>query len=88
MPPDDPIDLTVDPRDLLPQVIVDEWLPNEQESVLYLFQQFKQYPPFPSHYILPSNLQLVLHQDTIQEFDYKTLLNIAPPALPSVPKAY
>jgi len=34
MPLDDPIDLTVDHKDLLPQVIVDEWLPSEEESVL------------------------------------------------------
>ena len=34
MPPNDLIDLTVDHRDLLPQAIIDEWLPNEDESVL------------------------------------------------------
>ena len=54
---DDPIDLTVDPRDLLPRVIIDEWLPSEDESILFLFQQFDRYPPQPSHYILPPNLQ-------------------------------
>ena len=84
----DPIDLTVDPRELLPQAIVDEWLPNEDESVLSLFQKFNKYPPHPSHYILPSNLQLALHQDAAQPFNYESLLTIPPPALPSVSKAY
>jgi len=88
MTPDDPIDLTVDPRDLLPQAIMDEWLPSEEESVLFLFQQLKRYPPHPSHYLLPSDLQQVLHQDPIQGFDYQSLLKIGPPALPSIPKAY
>ena len=88
MPPNDLIDLTVDHRDLLPQAIIDEWLPNEDESVLFLFQEFNQYPPHPSHYILPSNLQSVLHQDGIQSFNYQSLLTIGPPALPSIPKAY
>ena len=88
MPLDDPIDLTVDPRDLLPQVIRDEWLPNEEESVLYLFQEFNRYPPHPSHYILPPNLQPVLHQDELQAFNYQSLLTIGPPANPSLSKAY
>ena len=83
-----PIDLTVDPKDHLPQVILDEWLPSEEESILFLFQHFSQYPPCPSNYILPSNLQSVLHQDTIQTFNYQSLLHIGPPALPTVPKAY
>lgn len=47
MSSDDLIDLTVDSRNLFPQVIVDEWLPNEEESILFLFQQFQQYPPPP-----------------------------------------
>lgn len=88
MLPDDPIDLTVDPRDLLLQVIKDEWLPKEQESILFLFQQFNQYPPHPSHYIQPSNFQSFLHQDELQGFNYHSLLTVAPPALPSIPKAY
>ena len=88
MPPNDLIDLTVDHRDLLPQAIIDEWLSNEDESVLFLFQEFNQYPPHPSHYILPPNLQSVLHQDGIQSFNYQSLLTIGPPALPSIPKAY
>jgi hypothetical protein len=87
MPPD-LIDISVESRDLLPQVIVDEWLLSEEESVLFLFQQFKQYPPYPSNYILPSNLELVLHQDAVQGFDYESLLKIPPPALPSIPTAY
>lgn len=87
MPPN-LIDISVDPRDLLPQVIVDEWLPGEEESVLFLFQQFKRYPPHPSNYILPSNLKLALHQDAVQGFDYESLLKIPPPALPSIPTAY
>ena len=61
----DLIDLMVDPRDLLPQVIKDEWLPDEAGSVLSLFQKFNWYPPHPSPYILPSNLQSALHQDKI-----------------------
>ncbi len=88
MPPDDQMDLTEDSRDPLPQVIRDDWLPAETESVLFLFQQFRRYPPFPSHYILPSNIQSVLHQDVIHGFDYQSLLRIRPPALPSVSKAY
>lgn len=84
---DDPIDLTVDPRDLLPQPVVDGWLPHEEESVLHLFQ-FNQYPPHPSQYILPSNLQPFLHQAPIQEFNYQSLLHIAPPTMSSISKAY
>ena len=85
---DDPIDLTVDPRDLLPRVIIDEWLPSEDESILFLFQQFDRYPPWPSHYILPPNLQLTLHRDPVQEFDYGSLLKVSPPALQSFSKTY
>lgn len=40
MPPSDPIDLTEEARDFLPKTVVDEWLPNEQKSVLFLFQEF------------------------------------------------
>ena len=76
---DDPIDLTVDPRDNLPQVIKDEWLPDEEESVLYLFQKFNQYPPHQSPYVLPSNLQSALHQDEVLGFNYQLLLTIGPP---------
>jgi hypothetical protein len=79
MQSNDPIDLTVDPRDILPQVIKDEWLPDEAGSVLYLFQGFNWYPPHPSPYVLPSNLQSVLHQDKVQEFDHQSLLTIGPP---------
>jgi hypothetical protein len=64
---------------------LDEWLPKEEESILF---QFNRYPPHESHYILPSNLHSLLHQDVIQPFDYSSLLNIGPPALPSVAKAY
>ena len=87
MPPDDPIDLTVEPRDLLPQVVVDEWLPSEEESILFLFQ-FDRYPPYPSHYILPSDFQSFLHQDEILRFDYQSLLKISPPAHSSISKGY
>ena len=52
MASDEPIDLIVDPKDLLPQAILDGWLPNENKSILSLFQEFDQYPP-PSHYIQP-----------------------------------
>ena len=75
----DPIDLTADLGDLLPQVIIDEWLPNEDRSILFLFQGFNNYPPHPTHYILPPNFLSVLHQTPIQEFDYKHLLSIPPP---------
>jgi hypothetical protein len=85
---DDPIDLTVDPQDLLPRAIVDQWLPGEDKSILYLFQQFDQYPPHPSHYILPSDIWSVLHQGTIDNFEYRSLLEVAPPALSSISKAY
>ena len=88
MSSDDLIDLTVDSRSLFPQVIVDEWLPKEEESILFLFQQFQRYPPHPSHYILPPNLQPLLHQDEVQGFDFQLLLKIGPPALPSISKAY
>jgi hypothetical protein len=83
----DVMDLSVDPKDLLPQVVLDEWLPHEEESILSLFQ-FNKYPPCESHYILPSNLQPLLHQDPIQSFDYHSLLTIGPPALPFISKAY
>ena len=86
MPPNDLIDLTVDHRDLLPQAIIDEWLSNEDESVLFLFQEFNQYPPHPSHYILPPNLQSVLHQDEIQSFNYQSLLTIGPLLFPLSPR--
>ena len=83
----DPIDLTVDSRDLLPQAIKDELLPSEEESVLYLFQKFNHYPPHPSQYILPSDLQSALHQDDVQEFNHQSLLSIAPPSS-TILKAY
>lgn len=86
--PSDPIDLTVDPKGLLPHIVVNEWLPNEDQSILFLFQEFNRYPPYPSHYRVPTNLQPFLHQNSIQGFDYKSLLEIPPPALPSVPEAY
>lgn len=78
---DDPIDLTVDPRDLLLWVIIDE-------SILFLFQQFDCYPPCPSHYILPPNLQSTLHYDPVQEFNYRSLLKASPPALQFFSKTY
>ena len=83
------IDLTVDPRGLLPPVVVQGWLPNEEQSILFLFQ-FDRYPPRPSHYIHPSNFQSVLHQEAVFpfEFDLQSLLSIAPPVLPSIPQAY
>lgn len=70
MQQDDLIDLTVNPRDLLPQVIEDKWLPNEEVSVLYLFLKFNHYPPHSSQYILPSNLRSALHQDDFQDFNH------------------
>ena len=85
---DDPIDLTVDPRDLLPRVIIDEWLPSEDESILFLFQQFDRYPPCPSNYIPPPNLQSTLHHNPVQAFDYGSLLKVSPPALQSFSKTY
>ena len=85
---DNPIDLTIDPKDLLLQVVIDEWLPSEDKSILSLFQQFNRYPPSPSHYILPSNLQLALHPDAIQAFNHTSLLRVVPPALPTVFKTY
>ncbi|KAF9791280.1 hypothetical protein BJ322DRAFT_1017812 [Thelephora terrestris] len=67
MPPSEPIDLTVEPRDLLPKVVTDEWLPKEEKSIFF---------------------ELVLHQATVQHFDYVDLLKIPPPALPDISKAY
>ena len=84
----DVIDLTVDLKNVLPSAVVDKWLPNEDKSIFFLFQEFNQYPPHPSHYILPTNFHSVLHQDSIQGFDYQSLLKIPPPALPSISKAY
>ena len=84
---DDPIDLTVDSRDLLPQAVKDELLPSEEESVLYLFHKFNHYPLHPSQYILLSNLQSALHQDDVQEFNHQSLLSIAPPCS-AILKAY
>jgi hypothetical protein len=88
MPPSDPIDLTVEVRDLLPEVVKIEWLPDEQKSVLSLFREFIRYPPRPIHYILPANFESVLHQAPIQGFDYGDLLNIPPPALSNISKVY
>jgi len=88
MPPDSPVDLTVGLKDLLPKAVIDDLLPNEDTSILSLFQQFNQYPPHPTHYVLPSDIQLVLYQDAVEGFDHKSLLQIPPPALPSVSKAY
>lgn len=88
MPSDDTIDLTVDPRDLLPQVVINEWLPNENKSLLFLFQEFNCYPPHPTHYVLPSDFLTVLHQNSIQEFEYRQLLSIPPPALPTFSRAF
>ena len=84
---DNPIDLTVEPRDLLPQVVADKWSPSKEESTPSLFQ-FDRYPPYLSHYILPSDFQSVLHQDEILRFDYQSLLKISPPAHSSISKAY
>ena len=88
MSSDDIVDLTVDLKDRLPDVVIKEWLPAEDRSIFFLFQEFNRYPPHPSHYILPTNFQLVLHQDPIQGFIYESLLRIPPPALPSVTEAY
>src|SRR5882724_10891671 len=82
-----PIDLTVDLKDLLPQVVINEWLPNESKSILFLFQGFDHYPPHPTHYTLPSNFQSVLHQTPIWEFDYEYLSTIPPPT-PDISQAY
>ena len=84
----DPVDLTVDPKDLLPPTVIDIFLPNENRSILYLFQDYDKYSPHPAHYILPTNFNSVLHPTPIQEFDYHTLLQIPPPILPEVSKAY
>ena len=81
------IDLTVDPRGLLPPVVVQEWLPNEHQSILFLFQ-FDRYPPPPSHYIHPSNFRSVLRQEAVFPFDFQSLLRVASPALPSISQAY
>ena len=83
----DIIGLTVDPKDLSPQTVLDDWLPNEEKSILFLFH-FKKYPPHESHYIIPSDLQPFLHQDPIQPFKYHSFLQIGPPTLPSVRQAY
>ena len=83
----EPIDLTVDPENLLPPAVVQEWLPEEQQSILFLFK-FGKYPPRPSHYILPSNFQSVLHREAVFPFDFQSLLRINPPALPSISQAY
>lgn len=88
MDPESPIDLTVDPREVLPKHVVDEWLPNEHKSIFFLFQGFNQYPPHPSHYILPTNFQEVLHQAPVEGFDYKSLITVSPPANQSISKAY
>ena len=83
----DPIDLTVEPKELLPPIVVQEWLPNEEQSILFLFN-FDQYPPQPSLYNLPSDFQLVLHWDAVFPFDYSSLMRIDPPARPSIHQAY
>jgi len=87
MAQNEPIDLTVDPRGLLPPVVVQEWLPSEHQSILFLFE-FNQYPPRPSHYILPSDFQSVLHREAVFPFNFQSLLKIEPPALPSISQAY
>ena len=84
---DDIIDLTVETRSLLPQIVAEEWLPNENQSILFLFQ-FDKYPPRPSHYILPSNFLSVLHQDEVFPFDFSSLSKIEPPVHSSIPQAY
>ena len=87
MADNEPIDLTVDPRGLLPPVVVEDWLPNEQESILFLFK-FNKYPPRPFHYILPSNFNSVLHREAVFPFDFQSLLRINPPTNPSISQAY
>lgn len=88
MASDEPIDLTLDLKDLLPQAVLDGWLPDENKSILFLFQEFNQYPLPPCHYIQPTNLQSFLHETTIQEFDYTSLLRVQPLAVPEISKAY
>lgn len=83
----DQVDLTPDLSDLLPKVVIDEWLPDENQSILFLFYGFNNYPPHPIQYTLPSNFQSALHQTPVQEFDFKYLLQI-PPALPDISQAY
>src|SRR5258708_762968 len=85
---DDVIDLTVNPKDLLPSLIVNNFLPSEDKSIFHLFQEFHHYPPHPSHYLLPTSFKSVLHQDSIEGFNYESLLRVPPPALQSVSKAY
>jgi hypothetical protein len=88
MSSNDPVDLTVDPKDNLPQAVIDNFLPNENKSILYLFQEYNKYPPHPSHYILPTNFNSFLHPTPVQEFDHQTLLQVPPPMLPGFSKSY
>ena len=88
MSSDDVIDLTVDPKDLLPSVVTNNFLPSEDKSIFHLFQEFHHYPPHPSHYLLPTSFKSMLHQDSIEGFSCESLLKIPPPALQSVFKAY
>ena len=83
-----PIDLTVDLGDLLPQAVIDEWLPDENKSILFLFQEFNHYPPHSTNYLLPSNFQTFLHSTPAQGFDYTDLIQIPPPAHPNISMAY
>lgn len=88
MSSDDVIDLTKDLKDLLPQVVINEWLPRDDKSIFSLFQQFDRYPPPPSQYILPTNFQTVLHQDPIENFNCGSLITISPPEDTSILEAY
>lgn len=88
MSSDDVIDLTKDLKDLLPQVVINEWLPRDDKSIFSLFRQFDQYPPPPSQYILPTNFQTVLHQDPIENFNCGSLITISPPEDTSILEAY
>jgi hypothetical protein len=88
MQSNDTIDLTLDLKDLLPQPVVDNWLPDKNKSILFLFQGFDQYPPHTTHYTLPPNFLSTLHKTPAQEFEYTQLLSIPPPSLPIISQAY
>lgn len=81
----DIIDLTLE--NPLPPIVLRDWLPTQNKSVFHLFT-FNQYPANETGYIIPSTFDLVLHEETIVDFQYSTLPQLGLPDNSGVSEAY
>ena len=81
----DIIDLTLE--NPLSPIVLRDWLPIQSKPVFHLFQ-FNQYPANKTGYIIPSNFDLVLHEEIAMDFQYSTLPQLGLPDSPAVSEAY